>query len=383
MGHQVVVHEAEHGRFRRLRATNVVARKAIVFAAAVAMASCGGGASRQSSVLDAVNRDFGGVAVDWAALHGPGAELADGVVVPMGAALVGTRFPDPYPDGSTGENRGWSATLLVDGKPFDVWDQMVQDVGMNDGALAVTACTGFRAPSASKEGGDSPTREAGSTALGGDQWAECSADNGRWSLSMTTGVIWNCQARPVRSAAAEVPCGWLPQRHLYVSWRPTKQVGQTTPNVRTKTSDVGPELGTKERGRPVLEVVPDMISWLPQAGEPIDAGLDLHLAMGALVDGGARSMVAPARYSESCGLASILASPLAPEDALDSVRVADGQARSAVRHGTDREGRAWAWTALGAGGGYHLEVTAVARHKEPAGGNMNGSWVRVTDCGGN
>lgn len=368
---------------RRLR-SHPTARSVLVSATVVVLTSCSDSANRSASNSDQALPDYGGVAVDRSVLLAPGTELADGVVVPEGTALVATRFPDPAKDGATGEDLGWNATLLVDDAPLEVWDRMVQDTGMGPGAFAATACAGHGQTDVTGEEGESSTTVVGSASKGRHQWAHCEAHNDRWSLSMSAGAKSNCYSpRPARAAAAIVRCGRLAQRHLHIGWSPVKLPGETKPDVTTHLPEFGPDPGTEEREPAELGAISGTISWLPEAGDPIDAGLDVFLSMGAFVDLGARGVVAPGWDSEFCAFTAVLVSPLAPKKALDSVRVADDQQRVKVWSGTDREGRTWASAVSGAAGGYNLIVLAVERRGDESGGQSTGSWVRVTDCGGN
>lgn len=376
-------------------------------------ASC----SKSTSEGDAPDTKGARVAVDQSALLGPGTEIAKGLKVPEGAALVGARFPirSEWTDGvSPRVDFGWMAVLVVDGDPFTVWDAIVKQLGMADQARAEGACVVWGDPNVSDSApatGDSRSsttlpyadpdhwiRVLRAPPRSNDAEVQCDASERHWQVDLVAGVRANCPSTDGGPTFADVKCGRLAQRHLIIRRysEDTEDDSGFTFYGADNVPDGGPTSapGAERQLPPLPEDVPGAISWLPQEGERLDAALDVYLGHGAKIARKAHSVVAPAMLVQcDSGLVSVLESPLTPVPALESIELndADGDfpAVSEAAAGTDKDGRLWATvklsdkspTALKVGG-FELRITTVEKVARKSGAKPTGSWVLAEECGG-
>lgn len=372
------------------------------------LASCSGSANGSVARSTRSGEKVKGVAVDRAALLGPGTEVGNGLKVPAGASLVGTTFPyRPVWSIASGEDldTAWKAVLLVDGSPLEVWNAVVEQIGLADGAKADGACVVWADPGPSSDSAtssteidatkttvvvesvaDLPVRSLRAPAQKDDSRLQCEAEEGDWTLWMVAGVQDNCLNNSIGPEKVVKDCGRFAQRHLVV-----QRQHVSPPNASNSASYGGsavsddPPTGTEPQLPPMPEDVSEAKSWLPAEGEQVDAGLDYQLDQGAMVSKGAKSVVAPAlmRYCTS-GLVAVLDSPLEPLGALDSIQMRNAEnhppARSEVVEGADENGRKWASFELSSAGGYYINITAIERTAGDSGAS-SGSWVLADECG--
>jgi hypothetical protein len=101
-----------------------------LLALVVTLVGCGDDDGETTSASEASST---GPRTDAPHLQGPGTEIADGLVVPDGAALAGTtfRWRDRYDRGgepAIDEHESWTALLLVEDDPFAVFDDLAAQV---------------------------------------------------------------------------------------------------------------------------------------------------------------------------------------------------------------------------------------------------------------
>jgi hypothetical protein len=113
------------GSTSRLRATVV-----LLVLAGASMLGCGGDDGETTAGADSSST---GPRTDAPDLHGPGTAIAEGLVVPVGAALGGATFRwrgrhDRSGGPASDEDESWAAVLLVEDDPFAVFDDLAAQV---------------------------------------------------------------------------------------------------------------------------------------------------------------------------------------------------------------------------------------------------------------
>jgi hypothetical protein len=129
---------AGEGRGRRSRSRSRATLALLVVA--VTVIGCGGDDGGTTSASESST----GPRTDGPDLLGPGTEIAEGLVVPEGAALAGTafRWVDQDTQGLRPEatdHEEWTAVLLVKGDPFAVYDDLAGQVRALGPAMSGTA----------------------------------------------------------------------------------------------------------------------------------------------------------------------------------------------------------------------------------------------------
>ncbi|HEV2069466.1 MAG TPA: hypothetical protein VGR26_06710, partial [Acidimicrobiales bacterium] len=341
------------------------------------------------------------VAVDEASLRPPGRELAPGVEVQTGSALVGTSMPnlDHYQDpGSLPENRGWQAVLLVEGDPIEVWGRYVAHLGVDDdradapGSCVVQAVRPTtQEESEAQEANDGPRfvqpveRFLSEPPIDGENRIVCHATVPGVTMALVMGAM-PCLDYQV----PDPPCPFHSASHLYINvldpppanWREewSSFGADRLRRKRNMTPMPSPDPGeTTVRGSTdaILTAMLDgeLVSRLPKEGERYDDELDYFLddTDVALVPEGGRSLVAPAMILDcNSGLVALLEVPGTPAEVLDMFD--PGDRRETFVQGTDAEGRSWAGAAINSAGGHRLRLLAL----DTADGM---STVLITECG--
>jgi len=312
------------------------------------------------------------------ALQEPGTEIADGVHVQDGSALVGVAFPSLHIDAGLTDPKGWDAVVAVQGDPIEVWDAYAAELGIDDVAGAKDACI----VQADRKGDGDEPYDASETqrfltepALDDELRLWCHARIGSTEVSMASGVV-GC----VRPNVSDDPCELRSGSSMFIQ-RARDEGGESLEGDALGTDDL-----RVDRAIPDGEIVPPDLqgtgpSNLPGAGERIDDGIDPYLgtsdeewvAEAAILPDGAESAVAPAMLIDcNSGLVAVVSMPEEPADAVAAF-AADDEA-SDIESG-ELGSRSWATRFFDSAGGYKLQITAVD------GDEPGSSFVLATECG--
>ena len=389
-----------------LAGSRIAATAAVVVA--VALSGCGDGTDAVDA--GAPEPEAPGahlpVAVEADGLLPPGTALGGGVAVQEGSRLVGTVFPSLH---GRADARDWTALLVVDGDPVEVWDRYASALGVDDRADAPQSCVvmDVDAPPADPTGQGGlaeyeeapPTRFLTEARIDGEDRLRCEASLRDVRITMAVGAArsprWRCDADASAGAPA-TGCGRAAEAHLLLQVFPSsaddtyERLGtyelrfQRTWAARVASGE--PQaLPPEDELIPVPEgpiVAPDLEpdgldSRLPVAGQPVDGGLDIYLGDRWVVPEGGRSLVAPAMLLDcNSGLVAVLELEGAPATAARAFDDADPRDQDLqVTEGVDDDGLRWArGGAVDAAGGHALVTNAV----DASDGR---SFVLVTECG--
>lgn len=401
------------GRGDGLRALTVIG----IFAVG-ALAGCGGGSDDDGTTSTSSAQAFS-PAAEAGALQEAGTEIAEGVHVQPGSALVGAAFPAVEPFDDRAAPSGWQAVVAVQGDPIEVWDAYASELGIDDVAGARKACI----VDAAAERPDDATRHQRfltEPALDGEVRLECSARIGDLTASLASGAV-GC----VRPDLSDDPCELRSGSALYLRRAPGGP--RTTDDDlvlgtdalrldRASAEQPQGEGALAERGAPATgeptqsdpgdpsttrqppdphpgpvdipdgPIVPPELqrtgpSNLPGEGERIDDGIDDYLSTGgeaerpAILPKGAESLIAPAMLIDcNSGLVAAVEVPLPPAEAVAAFATDDPESATAVRSG-EWSGRTWATRSFDSAGGYKLQLTAVTGREDGS------SYVLGTECG--
>ncbi len=346
------------------------------------------------------------VAVDEASLRPPGTELAPGVEVQTGSALVGTSMPIvdfPQEAAAGPEAVGWQAVMLVEGNPIEVWDRYVAHLGVDDDRTyapgscvvqAVRPTTREESKALQANGGPrfvpGVERLLSEPPIDGENRIVCHAMVPRVTMALVMGAM-PCLDYQV----PDPPCPFHSASHLYINvldpapenWpEDRKSFGADGVSAkRNMTPMPSPDPGDTTVWASTDAIVRarldgDLVSRLPEEGERYDDELDYfldelrpHESEIALVPEGGRSLVAPAMLLDcNSGLVALLEVPGTPAEVLDMFD--PGDRRETFVQGTDAEGRSWAGAEIGSAGGHHLDLLAL-----DTGDGM--STVLIKECG--
>lgn len=367
---------------------------------AVVGAGCGsddsGVASGGEAARERISGDDAGlpVAAVAEALHGPGTDLAAGVQVQDGSVRVGPTFPSPdFSSSEAGMSLGWQALLVVDGDPYQVWEDYVAELGLGEGADPRSACVVTAVPTMSPTSvpvdtvaAPAPTwrsRFVTETPLDGENRLDCLAHEGTAAMSLSVGAE-PCLGMPPRTEQ----CPPRAVSHLYLR---VEAAGLADGYERFGADQLRFERvpGAVERERdpapvPTGDLVPPRFleqhdSRLPGPGERFDDMLDYFLdgSLVAKVPASGRSLVAPSMLLDcNSGLVAVLELPHQPDEVIAMFDVAEesDDPVPAVLSGSDEEGRAWSAGWIGTAGGYYLYMTAIQTA-------VDVSTVLLTECG--
>ena len=348
------------------------------------------------------------VAVDEASLRPPGTELAPGVEVQTGSALVETSMPfvDHYQDpGSRPKTRGWQAVLLVEGNPIEVWDRYVAHLGVDDDrAYAPGSCVVQAVRPTTREDSKALQADGGPRFVPGVErlLSEPPIDGENRILchAMVPGVtmVLVMGAMPCLDyQVPDPPCPVHSASHLFINvadpppenWpEDLKSFGADGVSAKRNmtpmpSADPGDTTGWESTDAIVrARLDGDLVSRLPEEGERYDDELDYfldelrpHKSDIALVPEGGRSLVAPAMLLDcNSGLVALLEVPGTPAEVRDMFDRADEHDSFYGVEPTDAEGRSWAGAEINSAGGYYLDLMAL-----DSGDGM--STVLITECG--
>jgi hypothetical protein len=350
--------------------------------ALVPLVGCSDGDSDGSSTT-APARGFT-PATDPGALQGPGTEIAEGVHVQPGSALVGSAFPvvdpDVHPDGDAPTPSGWQAVIAVQGDPIEVWDAYAAELGIAEDAGAEDACVVAR-PARPQDGRTAHLRFLTEPASDQELRLTCVAQFGDLSASLVHGAV-GC----IQPDVADDPCELRSGSALYLRRAPDGPRSSSgdrylaTDPLRSDRIHAG--LDAEPEG---AIVPPDLQgtgpSNLPGEGERIDDGIDAYLgtdgydAPAAILPSGAESVIAPAVLIDcASGLVAVVRLPLDPAEAVRAFAAGDPHGASPVWTGKVGD-QTWASRLFDAVGGYEMDLTAVG------GSEPGSSYVLATECG--
>ena len=347
----------------------------VLVAFMVVASGCGG--SARDGAADPDKRVERLVAVDEPSLRPPGTELAPGVEVQAGSALVGTSMPivDFYREpGAEPEALGWQAVLIVEGDPIEVWDRYIAHLGFEDErAHAVGSCTVQAVLEPTERDWDrfvSPVeRFITEPRIEAENRLACHAEGPTVTMVLAAGAMscldWKLD---------DPPCPLHRASHLYIS---VLDAPDDHGQERFGAEELGferseqamPSGATREPvPLPTGAVIPptlddELVSRLPEEGERYDDELDYYLdgSAAALVPEGGRSLVAPAMLLDcNSGLVALLEVPGTPAQAVDTFDRADeddGDILAVV--GADPQGRSWKGGRITTAGGYYLDLVAL------------------------
>lgn len=320
----------------------------------------------------------------------PGTELASGLEVQPGSALVGTVMPivaTSFGPPLAADPIGWQAVLSVDGEPLEVWQRYADALGLADvgdprAACTVTAlATRPRPPGAVVDGTGPPERFITEAPLEGENRLDCYVASGSAVLSMVVGTQICC-------GGGEGTIGVRRASHLYVAVQDRtaepvfEQAGADELRFERAQSTDG------QYRDPVPVPIGALVApqfdlpeptALPGPGQRYDDELDSYLydTDAALVPPGARSLVAPALLLRcNSGLVALLEVPGEPDEAVATIDLADaeGDDPAGIVRGVDADGRSWTAGFISTAGGYYLDLVAVRTADDE-------STMLITECG--
>lgn len=300
------------------------------------------------------------IAADRSALRPPGTELAEGVEVQEGSWLVGEAVPHGEDDA------GWTALVVLDGDPVEVWDRYATALGVDDRADAAHACVVLRVGDPLRAPDEPiphpPARLLTRPRIDGENRVACSAQLDDVTMLLGYGSSYSPDVCERAGTGAAPECRRTAEAHLYLATGDDRGPARFgADELRYRLGGTSDELAPVPEGEvvaPAFSVTPDVVD-LAVAGDDLGG---THVGRpGWVLPDGMRELVAPTTLLQCAdGLVTVLAAASEPVAAVTALlSEAHPADRGPIREGSDRRGRRWAAGSSAEAGGYHVNLVAL------------------------